>query len=108
MKFTQLAALIRSKVMNHPVDQLGAIRAQIEILKRKEKRIEDRLKFDPKYGEGQYEGILFRAFVVHTERAATDWKAIAEGFGPSHQLVSAYTKHLDYLSVRLGAKLKGA
>lgn len=107
MNIKKLAALIRSKILNHPVDQLGTVRAQISSLKLREKALEQRVE-NACNGKGVLEGVLFRATVQLVERDAVAWRNVAEHFDPSHQLVAAHTTHLEYRRINLGAKLKGA
>lgn len=95
------------KVTLHPVDQLGAIRAQIANLRTQEKKIEEKLK---EKGAGAYEGELFRATVSIAPRETVSWKEVAMHFEPSVQLVTAHTTKSEVVSIRLTAKLtdKGA
>lgn len=102
---SRLVALVKSKILNHPVDRLATIQAQIAALRDRAKLIEDKLRLE---GEGVYEGVLFRASVSRVERNTTAWKEVAEHFAPSRQLIAAHTNNSSFLSVRLGAKLKGA
>lgn len=104
---SRLVALVKSKILNHPVDRLATIRAQISALRLQEKALEQRIE-NACDGKGVFEGVLFRAAVVCAERDTTAWRKVAEHFNPSHQLIAAHTNHVEYRVVRLGAKLKGS
>ena len=71
------------------VDQLGALDAQIKALTKRA----DKLKADIKaQGPERYNGQLYSALVYESEgRTTTDWRAIAEKFNPSRQLITAHT-----------------
>ena len=71
------------------VDQLGALESQIERLREQQESIKAELK---DMGAGTYAGALYSANVYYTKpRPVIDWKAIAEHFSPSYQLVTAHT-----------------
>ena len=71
------------------VDQLGALDAEIKALTKRA----DALKADiKKHGPERYNGSVFSALVYESEgRVTTDWRAIAEHFKPSRQLITAHT-----------------
>ena len=71
------------------VDQLGELDSQIKALTKRA----DKLKADIKaHGPERYEGQLYSALVYESEgRTVTDWRAIAEKFNPSRQLITAHT-----------------
>ena len=71
------------------VDQLGELDSQIKALTKRA----DKLKADIKaHGPERYNGQLYSALVYESEgRTVTDWRAIAEKFNPSRQLITAHT-----------------
>ena len=85
------------------VDQLGFIRAQIADLQATEKQLKAAIEAAdmPKI-----EGRLYRAAVIHSAgRISTDWKAIAEHFSPSRQLITAHTSQgASFFAIRVSAR----
>jgi hypothetical protein len=72
------------------VDQLGALDAQIKALTKQADTLKAQIKAQ---GPERYLGALYSALVFESEgRTITDWKAIAEKFNPSRQLITAYTE----------------
>lgn len=71
------------------VDQLGALDAQIKALTKQADALKAQIKAQ---GPDRYMGASYSALVFESEgRIVTDWKAIAEKFNPSRQLVTAHT-----------------
>jgi len=71
------------------VDQLGALDSQIKALTKQADTLKAAIKA---HGPERYNGSLFSALVFESEgRTVTDWKAIAEKFEPSRQLITAHT-----------------
>ena len=71
------------------VDQLGAIDAQIKALTKQAETLKAAIKAQ---GPERYNGSEFSALVFESEgRTVTDWRAIAEKFEPSRQLITAHT-----------------
>lgn len=71
------------------VDQLGALDAQIKALTKQADTLKAAIKAQ---GPERYNGSQFSALVFESEgRTVTDWKAIAEKFEPSRQLITAHT-----------------
>jgi hypothetical protein len=72
------------------VDQLGALDAQIKALTKQADTLKASIKA---HGPERYNGSEFSALVFESEgRIVTDWKAIAEKFNPSRQLITAHTE----------------
>ena len=74
------------------IDRLGALQAQIANLEAEEKALKAEIKG---FGDGAYEGALFRATVSTADRATLDAKAARaklEELGASHQWFAANTK----------------
>jgi len=71
------------------VDQLGALDAQIKALTKQADTLKAQIKAQ---GPERYNGQLYSALVYESEgRTTTDWRAIAEKFNPSRQLITAHT-----------------
>lgn len=71
------------------VDQLGALDAQIKALTKQADTLKASIKA---HGPERYNGSQFSALVFESEgRTITDWRAIAEKFEPSRQLITAHT-----------------
>lgn len=85
----------------HPVDALGALKAQITELEKQAKIFHAEIVA---MGPGAHEGELFRATVSVAERESIDWQAIAAKFEPSRQLVTAHTSAKEVTTVRVGSR----
>ena len=88
-----LAAIGGGSVTTDPmaamVDQLGALDAQIKALTKQADTLKASIKA---HGPERYNGSEFSALVFESEgRTVTDWRAIAEKFEPSRQLITAHT-----------------
>jgi hypothetical protein len=71
------------------VDQYGALDAQIKGLQGTLEMLKSAIKAQ---GAGKHEGLSYRATVYESAgRTITDWKAVAEHFNPSYQLITAHT-----------------
>ena len=71
------------------VDQLGALDTQIKALTKQAEALKAQIKAQ---GPERYNGQLYSALVYESEgRTTTDWRAIAEKFNPSRQLITAHT-----------------
>lgn len=86
-------------------DELGSLRAEIKVLQDQAKKIETLMKAS---GKDVFEGDLYCVTVVHQDRKAIDWKSIAGKLNPSRQLVQAWTKVNEVVSVRVTAHKKEA
>lgn len=76
-------------VVGSLVDQLGQLKAQIAALRLQEASLKALLG---ESGLAVAEGLQFRAAISHIDAKPTiDWRAIAEHFNPSRQLVTAHT-----------------
>ena len=71
------------------IDELGAIDREIAQLKAQRDDMAVIMKLQ---GEGRYFGQYFEGLVYSSKgRAVTNWKAVAEHFNPSRQLIVAHT-----------------
>lgn len=91
---------MKREVILHPVDELGALKAQISALKKRHDLIADELKAQG----GVIEGDLFAATVIVAERESVDWKAVAAKLAPSRQLVQAHTAVAEVVTLKVTAK----
>jgi hypothetical protein len=85
------------------VDRLATIKAQLANLKAEEDQIKAVLI---EAGQAAIEGTLHRAAVSFCPgRDVTDWRAIAEHFAPSRQLITAHTATgAAFYTVRVSAR----
>jgi hypothetical protein len=85
------------------VDQLGYIRAQIADLQAIEKTLKAAIEAA---GTPRIEGRLYKAAVILSPgRISTDWKAVAEHFNPSRQLITAHTSQgAAFSAIRISAR----
>jgi hypothetical protein len=74
------------------VDQLGAVKAQIADLQKIEKELKAELAGT---GFSFVDGAQYRASIHWQSHTSIDWRAIAEHFNPSRQLVTAHSSHGD-------------
>ena len=86
----QVLAPYTPKVDQGPlIDELGTIAKQIKALTERSDFIKGELKAT---GLGRASGFVYSALVFESAgRIVTDWRAIAEHFEPSRQLITAHT-----------------
>jgi hypothetical protein len=83
------------------VDTLGALLAQIADLTAQADAIKDSLKDSATMGAGNvFEGTLFKATVVESNRKVTDWKAIAKVCNIPDDVIIANTSVTAVFSVK--------
>ena len=71
------------------VDEYGALDSHIKALQGNLELLKAAIKAQ---GAGKHEGTMYRATVYESAgRTVTDWKAVAEHFNPSYQLITAHT-----------------
>lgn len=95
--------LTTTPVVASIVDQLGQLKAQIAALRAQEEALKDLLADS---GLAVADGHQFRAAISRIEaRPSIDWRAIAEHFNPSRQLVTAHTSWGEpFVTVRISAR----
>ena len=87
-------------------DELGALRAEIDDLRKAAQFLEDLLKH--KHVE-EADGSLFRVRISYNvETTRTNWRKVAEKLGPSRQLIQAHTRVTVADRVLVTAKKKNA
>ncbi len=91
---------------NRTIDRLGALRAQISELQAQAKTLENNIKAAGV--DTIIEGDLFRGAVSYVDTARVDWKSVAAKLEPSHQLVTAHTKHSRTVRLTVSARQRNA
>lgn len=82
-------------------DEIGALRAEIDRLRKSEAFLVDLLK---RKGVDAVDGERYRVAISYdVETKRTDWHAVAERLGPSRQLVQAHTRTTTADRVRVSA-----
>jgi hypothetical protein len=75
------------------VDQLGTLDTEIKALTKRAEAIKANIKAQ---GADRYIGSFYEALVYSSEgRKVTDWRAIAETFKPTEDLIKAHTSQGD-------------
>jgi hypothetical protein len=85
------------------VDELGQLKANIANLQAQEKDLKAKLAAS---GFQAVDGQHYRASISWQEgRVSIDWRAVAEHFNPSRQLVTAHTSKWDpVVTIRVSAR----
>lgn len=90
-------------VLGGIADKLGQVKAQLADLKKQEAELKQDL-IDS--GLAVVEGAFYRVAISESDgKTITDWRAIAEKFSPSRQLIRANTSVGEsYVTVRVSAR----
>ena len=84
------------------IDTLGAIMANIAALEKRAEEIKKALKEEASLsGQQHFEGQLFRATYVESNRSTVDWKAIAKKLAIPADLIAAHTTTNAVYSVKV-------
>lgn len=87
------------------VDELGRLQAKIAEMQAQEKTLKAVLRGAAReLNTDSFQGRVFKASIITSTRDSVSWKAVAECFDPSVQLVAAHTKTTETVTVRLTAK----
>ena len=87
------------------IDRLGQLLAQIADLTKEADAIKDGLKNEASLsGQRSFEGDLFKATYVETNRSTVDWKAIAKVLGIPAELIAEHTKTAAVFSIKVSSK----
>ena len=87
------------------IDELGMLQAQIAELTKRAEEIKDAIKDDASLsGAKSFEGTLFKATYVETNRSTVDWKGIAAVLSIPAELIAEHTKTTAVYSVKVTAK----
>ena len=82
-------------------DELGTLLAQIATLTKQADSIKDSMKdIASNGGTTVFEGALFKASYVESNRAVTDWKKLAKEQGISADTIAAYTSTTAVFSIK--------
>ena len=82
-------------------DELGTLLAQIATLTKQADAIKDALKdVASNGGPTVFEGALFKATYVESNRAVTDWKKLAADLGVSADKIAEYTSTTAVFSIK--------
>lgn len=88
------------------VDVLGALLAQISDLTKQAESIKDSLKDQATApgGSNVFDGAMFRATVVSSDRKVVDYKKMLADLGVSAETIAQYTSTTAVFSVKTTAK----
>jgi hypothetical protein len=87
------------------IDALGSLLAQIAELQAQADAIKDSLKDQASLsGEKVFEGELFKATYVESNRSTVDWKAISKVMNIPADLIAANTKTTAVFSVKVTSR----
>ena len=88
------------------VDTLGMLLAQIAYMTKQADAIKDGMKdaATAPNGNNVFEGAVFKATVVESNRSTIDWKSLAKDFGITEDQLAAYTKTTAVFSVKVTSR----
>lgn len=88
------------------VDTLGTLLAQIADLEAQAAAIKDDLKDSATApgGSKTFEGFMFKATVVESNRSVIDWKRLASDLNITEEQLAGYTKSTAVFSVKVTSR----
>ena len=87
------------------IDTLGSLLAQIADLQAQADAIKDSLKDEASLsGQKSFEGELFKAAYIESNRSTVDWKAISKAMNIPTDLIAEYTKTVAVFSVKVTSR----
>lgn len=88
------------------IDTLGTLLAQIADLTKQADLIKDGLKESATAPNGSnvFEGDLFKATVIESNRSTIDWKSLSKDLGITDEQLAAYTKTAAVFSVKVTSR----
>ena len=88
------------------IDTLGTLLAQIADLEAQAAAIKDDLKdaATAPGGSKSFEGSLFKATVIESNRSTIDWKRLAADLGITDEQLASYTKTSAVFSVKVTSR----
>jgi hypothetical protein len=87
------------------IDTLGQLLAQIAELTKQADAIKDGLKDEASLsGQKAFEGDLFKATYIETNRSTVDWKAISKALNIPAELIAEHTKTAAVFSIKVTSK----
>lgn len=92
-------------ITTNSIDNLGQLLAQIAELTKQADAIKDALKDEASLsGQKSFEGDLFKAAYIETNRSTVDWKAIAKALNIPAEFIAEHTKTAAVFSVKVTSK----
>jgi hypothetical protein len=89
----------------HNIDSLGSILAQIAALTKQADAIKDAIKEDASLtGDKSFEGELFKATYIETNRSVVDSKALFAELGATPEQIARHTKVTAVFSVKVTSR----
>lgn len=86
-------------------DELGNLLAHIATLTKQADKIKDAMKDVASKGDTKvFEGALFKATYCESNRAVTDWKALAEALAIPADKIAEYTSTTAVFSIKTTAR----
>lgn len=88
------------------IDTLGTLLAQIAELTKQADAIKDGLKDSATAPNGSkvFEGDMFKATVVESNRSTIDWKSLSKDLGITDEQLAAYTKTAAVFAVKVTSR----
>lgn len=87
------------------VDELGMLLAQIADLTKRADEIKDSIKDSATAGGAKvYEGVMFKATFMETNRSTVDYKLLCADLGVTAEQIAKYTKTTAVFSVKTTAR----
>jgi hypothetical protein len=84
------------------IDTLGAIMANIAALEKRAEEIKKALKEEASLsGQHHFDGQIFRATYIESNRSSVDWKAIAKKYAIPAEAIALHTKTQAVYSVKV-------
>lgn len=94
-----------SEISLNQVDELGMLLAQIADLTAKADSIKDGIKDAATSGGAKvYEGAMFKATFIESNRSTVDYKALMAELGATPEQIAKYTKVTAVFSVKTTAR----
>ena len=90
-----------SEINLNQVDELGMLLAQIADLTKRADAIKDAIKDEATAGGSKvYEGVMFKATFIESNRSTIDYKTLCADLGVSTDVLSKYTKTTAVFSIK--------
>lgn len=88
------------------VDTLGMLLAQIADLQAKAEAIKNDMKESATSpgGSNVFEGAMFKASVIESNRSTVDWKKLSADLGITDDMLAKYTKTAAVFSVKVTSR----
>lgn len=87
------------------IDTLGELLAEIAALNKRADKIKEALKDRANLsGEKSFEGDLFKATYIESNRSVVDWKAIAKEAGIPAELIAKHTGTTAVFSIKVASR----